>query len=171
MCSKIRANLGQHRLTHAELLKVPVEVGLQSGETGFPYQGHDPICGAGDRPVDRDACWCAASSPTRTGRSLPGFFVRIRLPKGRVLPKALLVPDRALQADQGGRYLLVVNAGQCRRAALCRARRARRRASRHLVRARADDRVIVGDLWRVAPGHEGDAAADDARRRVNGSQP
>ena len=41
---------------------------------------------------------------------LPGFFVRIRLPMGEGRPQnALLVPDRALQEDQGGRYLLVVN--------------------------------------------------------------
>ena len=40
---------------------------------------------------------------------LPGFFVRMRLPMGRVDRNALLVPDRSLQEDQGGRYLLVVN--------------------------------------------------------------
>ena len=40
---------------------------------------------------------------------LPGFFVRVRVPFEQQ-QNALLVPDAALGADQGGRYLLVVNA-------------------------------------------------------------
>ncbi len=39
---------------------------------------------------------------------LPGYFVRVRVPVGEH-QNALLVPDTALGADQGGRYLLVVN--------------------------------------------------------------
>ena len=36
---EIRANLGQRRFTPADLLKVPVDVGLENG-TDFPYHGH-----------------------------------------------------------------------------------------------------------------------------------
>src|SRR5207244_4175028 len=46
------------------------------------------------------------ANPDRT--LLPGFFVKMRLPMGKVDQNALLVPDRALQEDQGGRYLLIV---------------------------------------------------------------
>ncbi len=46
-------------------------------------------------------------NPNRT--LLPGMFVKIRLPMGKVVRSALLVPDRALQEDQGGRYLLVLD--------------------------------------------------------------
>ena len=46
-------------------------------------------------------------NPDRT--LLPGMFVKIRLPMGKVVRSALLVPDRALQEDQGGRYLLVLD--------------------------------------------------------------
>jgi membrane fusion protein, multidrug efflux system len=39
----------------------------------------------------------------------PGMFVRIRLPIGPPHP-ALLVIDRAIQSDQGQKYVYVVNA-------------------------------------------------------------
>ena len=60
------------------------------------------------RSIRRPArCWCAASCATPIGPCCPGVFVKIRLPMGKVVQSALLVPDRALQEDQGGRYLLV----------------------------------------------------------------
>src|SRR4029079_2982510 len=46
-------------------------------------------------------------NPTRA--LLPGFFVRVRLPTQLTEEPALIVPDRVLAADPGGRYLLVVN--------------------------------------------------------------
>ena len=39
---------------------------------------------------------------------LPGYFVRVRVPRP-VEEVALLVPDVALGSDQGGRYVLVLN--------------------------------------------------------------
>ena len=39
---------------------------------------------------------------------LPGYFVRVRVPRADE-QEALLVPDAALGSDQGGRYLLVVD--------------------------------------------------------------
>jgi hypothetical protein len=38
---------------------------------------------------------------------LPGFFVRVRVPLEET--PALLIPAVALGADQGGRYVLIVN--------------------------------------------------------------
>ncbi len=52
----------------------------------------------------RAACW-----RTPTGSLLPGYFARVRVPLETGV-EALLVPDAALAADQGGRYLLVVGA-------------------------------------------------------------
>ena len=43
------------------------------------------------------------------GALLPGYFARVRVPLETDV-NALLVPDAALGADQGGRYLLVVGA-------------------------------------------------------------
>jgi RND family efflux transporter MFP subunit len=42
-----------------------------------------------------------------SGRLRPGLFVRIRLPIGKPY-QALLVPDEALQSDQGKKYLYIV---------------------------------------------------------------
>ena len=97
---KVRANLGQRRLTYAELVNVPTEVGIENG-TGYPYRGTIQYVAPGIDPQTGTLLVRGIlRNPNRT--LLPGFFVRIRLPKGRDLPDALLVPDRALQADQGG---------------------------------------------------------------------
>jgi membrane fusion protein, multidrug efflux system len=40
---------------------------------------------------------------------LPGMFVRMRVPGAQSRPLSLLVPDIDIGADQGGRYLLVVD--------------------------------------------------------------
>src|SRR5208282_5685934 len=71
---EIRVNINQRRLTPADLLKVPVDVGLQNG-TDFPYHGHiefvapqfDPSTGTIEvRGILRN--------PDRN--LLPGLFVR-----------------------------------------------------------------------------------------------
>lgn len=147
---RIRANLGQRRLTHAELLDVPIEVGLQSGGP-FPYKGKiQYVAPAVDPATGTLLVRGILENPHRT--LLPGFFVRFRIPKGRVLPSALLVPDRALQADQGGRYLLVVNADD-----IVEKRYVELGELVGELRVVAsgldpDARVIVGDLWRSSPG-------------------
>jgi RND family efflux transporter MFP subunit len=46
------------------------------------------------------------SNPGR--EMLPGMFVRIRIPMALGKTQALLVPDRVLGTDQGGRYVLVL---------------------------------------------------------------
>ena len=84
---------------------IPVEIGLQ-GETGYPHRGHmdyvaptvDPSTGT---LVVRGVLENA------DGVLLPGYFARVRVPLETGV-EALLVPDAALAADQGGRYLLVV---------------------------------------------------------------
>jgi multidrug efflux pump subunit AcrA (membrane-fusion protein) len=83
---------------------------------------------------------------------LPGFFVRMRLPMGRGDRNALLVPDRSLQEDQGGRYLLVVNKDDVveqRYVQLGQLDGALRVITSGL---KPDERVVVGDLWRATPG-------------------
>jgi RND family efflux transporter MFP subunit len=147
---QIRKNLSQHRLTLADLHKVPVDVGL-SDEQGFPHRGTieyvapqlDPTTGTllvrgvlpnPDRPI------------------LPGFFVRMRLPMGKVDRNALLVPDRALQTDQGGTYLLVLDSNDVvrqRYVQLGSLMGALRVVTSGLT---PEDRVVVGDLWRATPG-------------------
>ena len=47
--------------------------------------------------------------PNDTQTLYPGLFVRIRVPR-KVLEGALLVPERAIGTDLGGKYLYVVGA-------------------------------------------------------------
>jgi RND family efflux transporter MFP subunit len=147
---KIRANLGQRRLTLADLHKVPVDVGL-SDETGFPHQGTiQYVAPALDPATGTLLVRGIVPNPDRV--LLPGFFVRMRLPMAKVDRNALLVPDRALQQDQGGRYLLVVNKDDVveqRYVQLGQLIGALRVITSGL---KLDDRVVVGDLWRANPG-------------------
>ena len=147
----IRANLDQRRLTPADLLKVPVDVGLQNG-TDFPYHGHiefvapqfDPTTGTIEvRSILRN--------PDRN--LLPGLFVRVRLPKGHVARGALLVPARAISEDQGGLYLMVVNKDDVVEQRYVQAAQQPVGGFRVISSGlEPDDLVVIGDLWRVSPG-------------------
>jgi RND family efflux transporter MFP subunit len=147
---KVRQNLGQHRLTFADLHKVPVDVEL-SDQTGFPLQGTIEYVAPGIDPSTGTLLVRGIlANPDRT--LLPGFFVNIRLPMGKVDRNALLVPDRALQEDQGGRYLLVLNKNDVveqRYVQLGQLDGTLRVITSGL---KLDDRVVVGDLWRANPG-------------------
>jgi RND family efflux transporter MFP subunit len=147
---QIRKNLSQHRLTLADLHKVPVDAGL-SDEQGFPHRGTieyvapqlDPATGT---------LLVRGVLPNPDRAILPGFFVRMRLPMGKVDRNALLVPDRALQTDQGGTYLLVLDNNDVvrqRYVQLGSLMGALRVVTSGLT---PEDRVVVGDLWRATPG-------------------
>ncbi len=84
---------------------MPLELGM-GDERGFPHQGRvdyaDPGIDPGTGTIRSRGIF-----PNPDGTIVPGSFVRLRVPfetKG----DALLVPERALGADQAGRYLLVV---------------------------------------------------------------
>jgi RND family efflux transporter MFP subunit len=147
---QIRQNLSQHRLTFADLRKVPVDVAL-SDQTGFPLQGTIEYVSPGIDPATGTLLVRGIlANPDRT--LLPGFFVKMRLPMGRVDRNALLVPDRSLQEDQGGRYLLIVNKDDVvvqRYVQLGQLDGSLRVITSGL---KPDDRVVVGDLWRATPG-------------------
>lgn len=148
---EIRANLDQRRLTPADLLKVPLDVGLQNG-TDFPYHGHiefvapqfDPTTGTIEvRGILRN--------PDRN--LLPGLFVRVRLPKGRVAKGALLVPARAISEDQGGLYLMIVNKDDVVERRYIKAAQQPVGSFQEITSGlEPDDLVVIGDLWRVSPG-------------------
>src|SRR5215813_6444430 len=147
---QIRQNLGQHRLTFADLHKVPVDVAL-SDQTGFPLQGTiEYVEPALDPATGTLLVRGILANPDRA--LLPGFFVKMRLPMAKVDRNALLVPDRSLQEDQGGRYVLIVNKDDVveqRYVQLGQLDGALRVITSGL---KPDDRVVVGDLWRATPG-------------------
>ena len=147
---QIRQNLNQHRLTFADLRKVPVDVAL-SDQTGFPLQGTlEYVAPALDPATGTLLVRGILANPDRA--LLPGFFVKMRLPMAKVDRNALLVPDRSLQEDQGGRYVLVVGKDDVveqRYVQLGQLDGALRVITSGL---KPDDRVVVGDLWRATPG-------------------
>src|SRR6202007_1330765 len=147
---QVRQNLNQHRLTFADLRKVPVDVAL-SDQTGYPLQGTIEYVSPGIDPATGTLLVRGIlANPDRT--LLPGFFVKMRLPMGRVDLNALLVPDRSLQEDQGGRYVLVVGKDDVVQQRYVRL--GQLDGSLRVITSglKPDDRVVVGDLWRATPG-------------------
>ena len=147
---QIRKNLSQHRLTLADLHRVPVDVGL-SDEQGFPHRGTIEYVSPALDPAT-GTLLVRGVLPNPDYVILPGFFVRMRLPMGRVDRNALMVPDRTLQTDQGGTYLLVLDSNDVvrqRYVQLGSLMGALRVVTSGLA---PEDRVVVGDLWRATPG-------------------
>jgi RND family efflux transporter MFP subunit len=146
----IRDNLNQRRLTLEQLHQVPIEAAL-SNETGFPHKGTlEYVSPAIDPATGTLLVRGIMSNPNRT--LLPGLFVNIRMPMGKTLQSALLAPDRALQEDQGGRYLLVVdqnNVIQKRYVQLGELIGSDRVITSGI---KPDDHIVTGDLWRATPG-------------------
>ncbi|MFO0909574.1 MAG: efflux RND transporter periplasmic adaptor subunit [Isosphaeraceae bacterium] len=85
--------------------KIPIELGL-STETGYPHVGRldysDPGADPGTGTVQARGVF---SNPDHV--IIPGLFVRVRVPLENQ-PNALLLPERALGADQAGRHVMVV---------------------------------------------------------------
>ena len=87
--------------------KKTVKLYLQrANDKGFPFEGHFDYA---DLAVDQSTgtFMIRGIFPNSDYDIVPGLFVRIRLPMG-VRENALLVPERAIGADQRGRYVLVV---------------------------------------------------------------
>jgi RND family efflux transporter MFP subunit len=147
---QIRTNLDQRRLSLADLHKVPIEAAL-ADETGFPHRGVvDYVAPAIDAATGTLYVRGIMQNPTRT--LLPGVFVNVRLPMGKVTKSALLAPQRALQEDQGGRYLFIVGADDIvlkRYVQLGALVGALQVVSSGLE---PNDQIVVGELWRVSPG-------------------
>ena len=149
----IRAEVVRRGIKIEDLKKVRVEVGLQT-EKGYPHQG----------TLDYAAPAVSASTGTLAARALlpnakrellPGYFVRVRLPLGED-KTALLVPETALGADQGGRYVLIVNKDNTveqRKVVVGQQVDTMRVIESGLV---ADDRVVVAGLLRAVPGDKVD---------------
>jgi RND family efflux transporter MFP subunit len=147
---KIRQNLSQHRLTLADLHRVPVDVGL-SDEEGFPHRGTiEYVAPALDPATGTLLVRGILPNPDRL--ILPGFFVRIRLPMGKVNKNAPLVPQRAVQTDQGGTYLLVLDENDVVRQRYVTLGPVEGGLQVITSGLGPEDRVVVGDLWRAAPG-------------------
>jgi RND family efflux transporter MFP subunit len=103
---RIKQAMAERGLKEVDLGKIPVEVGLMT-EQGYPHTGTlnyaSPTLDPGTGTLFARGI---LANPDHA--LLPGMFVRIRIPMGQHPKPSLLVPDRVLGTDQGGRYVLVL---------------------------------------------------------------
>jgi len=88
---------------------IPVEMAL-ADEVGYPNKGFTDFV---DNRIDptTGTLRCRGVFPNPERALGPGFFARMRIPGSGKYP-ALLIPDRALGADQAQKFVYVVNAGK-----------------------------------------------------------
>jgi RND family efflux transporter MFP subunit len=147
---QFRASLARAGRTAADLLGIPVEIGLQT-ESGYPHQGKlDYIAPTVDPSTGTLAARAILENADRI--LLPGYFVRVRIPSQP--EPALLVSDVAIGSDQAGRYVLVVNKDN-----LVEQRKVDpgqligelRVIEKGLTKG---DRVVIGGIMRAIPGQK-----------------
>jgi RND family efflux transporter MFP subunit len=150
---RIRAEAARRGVSVAELRQLPVEVGLQT-EDGYPHEGKlDYIAPTLNQTTGTLAVRGLVPNPNRT--MLPGYFVRVRVPYDQQ-GEALLVPDSALGADQGGRYVLVVTSDNT--VAQRKVETGPLDGGLRVIETglKADDRVVIAGLLRAIPGQKVD---------------
>lgn len=149
---RIRAERAKRGESTSDVLNYPVQVGLQT-ETGFPHDGKldyaAPSVSAGTGTL---AVRGVLDNPK--GVLLPGYFVRVRVPGPA--RQSLLVPDAALGSDQGGRYVLVVNAENVVEQRKVEPGQQSGEMRVILSGLKPDDRVVVDGVMRAIPGQKVD---------------
>jgi RND family efflux transporter MFP subunit len=150
---RIRAEAKRRGMTSSELTQLPVEVGLQT-EDGFPHKGKLDYAAP---TVNQSTGTLAVRGvlPNADRILLPGYYVRVRVPFSQQ-QDALLVPDIALGSDQGGRYVLVVNADNVveqRKVQIGQVEGELRVIESGI---KPDDRVVIAGLLRAIPGQKVD---------------
>ncbi|WOJ90275.1 hypothetical protein RZS28_02950 [Methylocapsa polymorpha] len=118
---------------------------------GFPYHGTIEYVAPGIDP-STGTLLVRGILPNPNRSLLPGFFVRIRLPRRLTAQQALLAPNRALGEDQGGRYLLVLNKDNVVEQRYVQLGELFGTLRVITSGISADDRVVTGELWRAIPG-------------------
>jgi RND family efflux transporter MFP subunit len=151
---RLRAGIRRQGLTEAELRQIPVEVGL-GNETGYPHKGLLDYANPGVSP-STGTLTVRGSLPNADRVLLAGYFVRVRVPLAQE-PDALLVPDAATGADQGGRYVLVVGKDDVVEQRKVDIGQAVGELRVIVSGLKPDDRVIVSGLARAVPGQKVDA--------------
>ncbi|MFK4509788.1 RND family efflux transporter MFP subunit [Bradyrhizobium daqingense] len=148
---RIRAEAARRGLTPADMKQFPIQIGLQT-DTGYPHEGHlDYVSPTLNQSTGTLAVRGLVPNEKRV--LLPGYFVRVRVPFDQE-KSALLVPDTALGSDQGGRYLLVVNADNTveqRKVQIGPVDNGLRVIESGL---KPEDRVVIAGLLRVIPGQK-----------------
>jgi RND family efflux transporter MFP subunit len=133
-------------------LKHPIEVELQT-ESGYPHRG---VLDYADPSVDQSTGTLRVRGvfENTDGTLLPGYFVRVRVPMRPI--SGLLVPELAIGSDQGGRYVLTVNADKVveqRRVKLGQTFGELRQIESGL---KPDERIVVSGILDAIPGQKVD---------------
>ncbi len=127
---------------------IPVYMSL-ANENGFPHNGHlDFVDTKLDPSTGTIQCRAIFSNPN--GTLFPGMFVRLRIPSDKKM--ALLVPDVAVQFDQGGSYVLVVDSHNNVEMRKIKSSQTEDNMSVIEEGLNQDDRVITKGLQRARPG-------------------
>ena len=150
--------------------KIVLELGL-ANETGFPHKGHlDYADSTVDPKTGTMELRGVFPNPGPPYFILPGLFVRLRLPVAE-RENALLVTERALGLDQGGRYLLVVNAEnkvEQRHVKIGALRDGMRVINEGL---KPEDQVVVKGIQRAIPGSKVTPQQAQAEKPANEPEP
>ncbi len=120
-----------------------------SDEQGYPHQGFLDFV---DTEIDPSTgtLQFRAIFKNDSGLFVPGMFVRIRIPVQKF--EALLVPDVAIQAGQGGKFVLVVDDKNIVEQRIIRTGQLEDRMRVVLEGLKADDWVIVNGIRRARQG-------------------
>jgi RND family efflux transporter MFP subunit len=128
---------------------IPVEMAL-ADEVGYPNKGFTDFV---DNKVDptTGTLRCRGVFPNPERALGPGFFARMRIPGSGKYP-ALLIPDRALGADQAQKFVYVINAE--RKVEFRPVRIGPKIDGLRVVKEglKAGEQIIVEGLMRVRPG-------------------
>jgi RND family efflux transporter MFP subunit len=139
-------------------------------EKGFPHKGTIDFV---DNQVDTQTGTLRLRGvfSNTDGLLTPGLFVRIRLPIGEP-HDALIIPERALQTDQGRKFVYVVNADNGVEYRGVTVGDIFSEGTR-IVEAglKPEDRVIVSGLQRVKPGVKVEAKLETIEAAEPGSRP
>ncbi|AGA25371.1 efflux RND transporter periplasmic adaptor subunit [Singulisphaera acidiphila] len=129
--------------------KVTLDLGL-ANEKGFPHEGRLDYADPGVDPATGTLI-ARGIFPNPNDEIVSGLFVRIRVAL-EARPNALLVPDRALGADQVGPFLLVVDKENVveRRAVKLGAEIDGQRVIEENLKP--DDLIVINGLQRARPG-------------------
>lgn len=135
----------------SEINQIPVYVRMQN-EAGFPHEGKLDFVNTGLNS-STGTMQFRALLPNKNYPLLPGLFVQVRIPLTKKIPH-LTVPDTAIQYDQIGPYLLLVNKDnyvESRRVVLGSLEQGKRAIIKGID---AEDKIIVDGLQNATPGNQ-----------------
>ncbi|HEY4233319.1 MAG TPA: efflux RND transporter periplasmic adaptor subunit [Lacipirellulaceae bacterium] len=146
---RVRELIRTGKMQSAREVSVPAWLSL-SNDDGFPYEGTINFI---DNQVDPKTGTLRVRGvfPNKDEKLSPGFFVRVRVRIGVPHP-AVLVNERAVQADQGQKIVYVVNDKD--EVVYRPVRVGPRHGSQVEIEngLKTDERIIVNGLQRVRPG-------------------